>query len=125
MMAMMAAVPMISMDLTRLSENEKRIIRYYVDFYNAHRVLINKGNWRFLFGLSDIQAAVVENDKERMAIICDYGRFRDCLSNDGRPTYVLNLSASILPHPCENAVDAVCNPTDGSCIPLAGSAVIR
>lgn len=125
MMAMMPSVPMISMDLTRLTETEKRIIRYYVDMYNAHRELINKSEWRFLFGLSDIQAAIVENEKERMVIICDHARLPECLKNDGRPTYVLNLSAQPLPFKCENAVDAECNPADGSCIPLAGSAVIR
>ncbi|MBO7329052.1 MAG: alpha-galactosidase [Lentisphaeria bacterium] len=125
MMAMMPAVPMISMDLTRLTDTEKRIIRYYIDMYNAHRELINKGEWRFLFGLSDIQAAIVENDKERMVIICDHGRFPECLKNDGRPTYVMNLSARAIPCQCENAVDAECNPADGSCIPLAGSAVIK
>ena len=113
------------MDLTRLTDTEKRIIRYYVDMYNAHRELINQGEWRFLFGLSDIQAAIVENDKERMVIICDHGRFPECLKNDGRPTYVMNLSARAIPYQCENAVDAECNPADGSCIPLAGSAVIK
>ena len=125
MMAMLAAVPMISMDLTRLTDTEKRIIRYYIDMYNEHRELINHGNWHFLFGISDIAAGIVENEKERMVIVVDHGRLDECLADDGKPTWVLNLSSQILPVKGENTVDAECNAFDGEFIPVAGSAVIR
>ncbi len=125
MMAMLASVPMLSMDLTRLTDTEKRIIRYYIDMYNAHRDLINCGEWKFIFGWSDIEAAIVENDSERLVIIADAGKAADCLKADGKTTVVCNLSDRAIKVKCENAVDAECNATDGSEVPVAGSAVIK
>ncbi|MBR7131706.1 MAG: alpha-galactosidase [Lentisphaeria bacterium] len=125
MMAMLVGVPMLSMDLARLTDTEKRIIRYYIDIYNSHRDLINHGEWRFIFGFSDIEAGIVENDKERLVIICDAGKFADCLKDDGKTTTILNLSDRAIKVKCENAVNAECIATDGSEIPVAGSAVIR
>ena len=116
---------MLSMDLARLTDTEKRIIRYYIDIYNSHRDLINHGEWRFIFGFSDIEAGIVENDKERLVIICDAGKFADCLKDDGKTTTILNLSDRAIKVKCENAVNAECIATDGSEIPVAGSAVIR
>lgn len=124
MMAMLVGVPMLSMDLARLTDTEKRIIRYYIDMYNAHRDLINDGNWNFLFGWSDIEAAIVENDNSRLIIIADSGKFDDCLKLDGKPTTVLNLSDRAIKVKCTNAVNAECLPTDGSEIPVAGSALL-
>ncbi len=125
MMAMLAGVPMLSMDLTRLTDTEKRIIRYYIDMYNAHRELINHGEWRFIFGWSDIEAAIVENDTERLVIIADAGKAGECLKTDGKPTVVCNLSDKAVKVKCSNAVDACCAPADGNEIPVAGSAVIK
>ena len=124
MMAMLPGVPMLSMDLERLTDMEKRIIRYYIDMYNANKELINHGEWRFVFGWSDIEGAVVENETSRMVIICDAGRFDQCIKNDGKKTIVCNLSDRAIKVKCTNAVDAKCDPADGSEIPLAGSAVL-
>lgn len=125
MMAMLAGVPMLSMDLTRLTDTEKKIIRYYIDLYNNHRELINHGEWHFIFGWSDIEAAIVENDNSRLVIIADAGKAAECLKNDGKPTTVCNLSDKAIKVKCENAVDAECNAADGNEIPVAGSALIK
>lgn len=124
MMAMLVGVPMLSMDLSRLTDVEKRIIRYYIDMYNANRDLINNGEWRFVFGWSDIEGAIVENESSRLVILADSGKFADCVKNDGKTTTVLNLSDRAIKVKCENAVNAECLPADGSEIPVAGSAVI-
>jgi len=118
-------VPMLSMDLTRLTDTEKKIIRYYIDLYNNHRELINHGEWHFIFGWSDIEAAIVENDNSRLVIIADAGKAAECLKNDGKPTTVCNLSDKAIKVKCENAVDAECNAADGNEIPVAGSALIK
>ncbi len=125
MMAMLLGVPMLSMDLTRLTDTEKQIIRYYIDMYNANRELINHGEWRFVFGWSDIEGAIVENENSRLVVICDAGKFDQCIKNDGKKTIVCNLSDRAIKVPCCNAVDAGCNPADGSVIPVAGSAVLK
>ena len=124
MMAMLLGVPMLSMDLTRLTDMEKQIIRYYINMYNDHRELINQGEWRFIFGWSDVEAAIVENENERLIILADHGKLADCLKNDGKKTVICNLSSKALDIKCSNAVDARCNAADGSCVPVAGSAVI-
>ena len=124
MMAMLVGVPMISMDLTRLTETEKRIIRFYTEMYNARREVIHHGEWRFTFGWSDIEAAIAENASERLVIVGGEAP-EVCFQTGGKPTYVCNLSARPIPVRCENAVDCECRPAGGDCIPPAGSGLIR
>ena len=125
MMAMLLGVPMLSMDLTRLTDMEKQIIRYYTTMYNAHRDLINHGEWRFVFGWSDIEAAIVENDNERLIILCDAGKLERCINKDEKRTILCNLSDRSLTIPCNNTVDAECNATADDIIPVAGSAILK
>ena len=122
MMAMLVGVPMLSMDLNKLTDIEKRIIRYYVDFYNAHRQLINHGSWRMLFGQSDVDAAIVDNGSEKMAVLCDAGRFAECVDGD-KPVWIMNLSPRDIVCNCQNAVDTECNPVNGV-IPAGGSGLV-
>lgn len=125
MMAMLVGVPMLSMDLTRLTDTEKRIIKYYLDFYNSHRSLINHGNWHIYFNISDIDAAVVENDQERMIIIVAGNRLAELFRPDGKTTYIMNLSTRKLHLPGVRSVDASCQIPAANIIPPAGSGVMK
>ena len=124
MMAMLLGVPMISMDLERLSCGEKRIIRYYIDLYNQLRDLIHYGSWHIYFGVSDVEAAVAENDTQRLIVLNDPGRLFRCSAGGNKKTFVLNLTDEALPVSCTSAVDAFCQPVPGDCIPAAGSGIL-
>ena len=125
MMAMLPGVPMLSMDLTRLSEMEKQIIRYYINMYNNCRKLINHGEWKFIFGWSDITAAFVENETERLIVLADADKLPCCMKQDGKRTIVCNLSHKSIKYPCTNAVNAECINVADDEIPPAGSAVLK
>ena len=125
LMAMLVGVPMLSMDLRSLSDTEKRIIRYYVDFYNAHRALINHGEWSVLYAQSDIAAAIVANDNERMIILADGNYMQDALNGDRKDTWVMNLSDKTLNVArATNVCAADCQPGMDGVIPPGGSGFI-
>ena len=92
MIAMLAGVPMLSMDPETLSERDRNIIRFWIDFYNRNRKLLNHGKWHFHFGISDVDAAVVDNDEERLVILAAGARVNEMLPDDGRKVTLLNLS---------------------------------
>lgn len=125
MMAMLAGVPMLSMDTARLTDEEKRIIRYYINFYNDHRDVINHGSWKFLFTNSDVAAGIAENENERLIILADHARLADIQVNDGKMVWVMNLSSKNIHIQCTNAVDDSAMPSADNLIPAAGSALIK
>ncbi len=100
MIAMLVGIPMISMDLQQLSEGVRRCVRFYVDFYNAHRQLLNHGKWRFLFGQSSVDAAFVEAEGQRCAILAAPSRLTELLALPSmRQNWLLNLTDETLQVP--------------------------
>ena len=123
MMAMLAGVPMLSMDLERMTELEKRLIRHYIGFYNSHRELINHGKWNVIYSQTEIAAAIVENAQERMVILCDSHCLDEAVGTLDRPTWVMNLSASAIAAPAATqCINALGLPAPDGTIPLGGSA---
>ena len=122
LMAMLVGVPMLSMDLERLTPLEKRLIRHYVGFYNSHRELINHGKWNILYNQTEIAAAVAKNAHEKLVIICDAHVLKDAVGKIDSDTWVMNLSCSDIPASgatqCFNAQGF--NSPDGT-IPIGGS----
>ena len=125
-MAMLAGVPMLSMELESLTDVEKRIISHYVGFYRQHRSLISHGKWSVLFNQTEIAAAIVENEQERMIILSDGYCLDEALGKCDKKTWVMNLSDKCLAAKnATNVLDGECLPAADGCIPLGGSALIN
>ena len=125
LMAMLVGVPMLSMDLEKLTDLEKRLIRHYVGFYNSHKNLINHGKWDVIYGQTEIAAATVENDQERMAILCDAHYLDEALGPHDRNTWVMNLSSSAISTAgATECIDAQGLPAPDGTIPVGGSGKI-
>jgi hypothetical protein len=124
-MSMLAGVPMLSMDLRSLTDTERRIIRRYLNFYNAHKILINHGAWSVLYAQTSIAAAIVENDKEKMIILADGYYLQDALNGESKDTWIMNLSDKTLNIAKATMVFAAdCQPGKDGIIPPGGSGFI-
>ena len=97
MIASLVGVPMLSMDLLEISEMEKKIISFWVDFYNQHRPVLNYGKWDACYRLSGCAYAIAQNEEEAIIIIQDAARLNQAIKEaNGKKTYVLNLAPEVL-----------------------------
>ena len=125
MMAMLVGVPMLSMELSTLSDVEKRLISHYVGFYRQHKDLINHGKWSVLFNQTEIAAAIVEDQQERMLILSDGYCLDETLGNCKKQTWLMNISDKCLAvKNATNVLNGECLPAPDGCIPLGGSALV-
>ncbi len=93
-MAAMAGVPMLSMDLERLSEAERATVRRWMDFY-VRRVepFQREGAWEVRYRNGGVAAVTSIRGDEAIAIVNDpgvIGKIQTALEN--RRTTVLNLT---------------------------------
>ena len=129
LIAMMVGVPMLSMDLEKLSPDATAIIRHWMDFYTDHQMTLNFGHWEFGFAEGSCAWARVNNGEEHIVILADATRFAEAadLPEDGLPILVLNLSPQEIW--CEDETEVFQydgtpvepeDPDDFPIIPLAG-----
>lgn len=92
MMALCAGVPMISMSLQDLCEEQRDTIKFYIDFYNRHKDVINHGDWNVLCSRRVIDGAIVEKDGCRIVYLANDARLDEALANAPKKTVILNMS---------------------------------
>ncbi len=94
MIAMLAGVPMLSMDPDTMSERDKQIVKYWINFYNDNRKLLNSGHWQIDFGYRDVAMATVDDDSGRIAIVSAPGAEKRAIDGcpAGKELKILNLS---------------------------------
>jgi len=90
MIASLAGVPMISMDLAALPESQLNIIRHWFDFYKKHLDTFRRGHWNIRYEADFLSNVSVETDYEKIVIFCSGG----IPENVGKKLHLLNLSAS-------------------------------
>lgn len=92
MIASLAGVPMISMDLNHISEQEKEIIAHWTAFYQEHLDFYRKGHWEAAYHPSGASWLKVTLGNESMVIVHDEARLVQALEKAADKVYVLNLS---------------------------------
>lgn len=104
LVASLAAVPMVSMDLTVLTEVEKKIFRHYIDFYKNHVEIYRKGHWDVAY--SGTMASMISGswNGETIAVIAEPYLAREKALAGGAGLHLLNLSPVSLPAPEAKAV---------------------
>ncbi|MBO7741904.1 MAG: hypothetical protein J6S21_05060, partial [Victivallales bacterium] len=124
MIAMLAGIPMLSMDLAALPETTTAIIKHWMNFYNAHRPALNLGHWEFDFSNVTCAWACADNDRERIIIIADSSRLQQVLKRPTKAavTWILNLSEAELECSGAATFNATGAPAADGIIPLGGGA---
>ena len=120
MIASLAGVPMLSMDLLAISETEQKIIRHWLGFYQAHRETFNYGKWDVTYHQSGTAYAMVSNEKESIIILHDSARIGEALAKAAKHVFVLNLSPDELPLAGAKTADYEGKTSADGIIPLGG-----
>ena len=120
MIASLAGVPMLSMDLLAISETEQKIIRHWLGFYQAHRETFNYGKWDVTYHQSGTAYAMVSNEKESIIILHDSVRIGEALAKAAKHVFVLNLSPDELPLAGAKTADYEGKASADGIIPLGG-----
>ena len=104
LVAALAAVPMASMDLTKLSPVEKAVFQHYIGFYRKHRELYRQGRWRV--ERRGTLASVVRGEwnGETLAVAADPDDAEKIAAENRTGTHLLNLSPERIPAPGAKAV---------------------
>lgn len=124
MIASLAGVPMLSMEMTTLSELESRIIRHWLQFYREHLETFKTGAWRVQYQQSAVSYVSVCTDKEQIIIISDEKRLDQAMDSKARKHHILNLSPAALHLPVCTATGPAGDECPAGCIPLGGRGCI-
>lgn len=97
-MAAMAGVPMLSMDLGRMSPDEKALVRKWLWYYSRHvEPFQRSGKWDVFYKNGGVAYALAENEDGVLAIVNDpdvVGRLERRIG--GRQAVILNLTYECL-----------------------------
>ena len=93
LMAALAGVPMISLDLTCLAPRHAAILRRFIAFYREHLETFRTGHWTIRYRCGFLASVVVESDAERITFLVT-GAPRLA---EGKRNIVLNLAPEAVP----------------------------
>ncbi|MFA6929071.1 MAG: glycoside hydrolase family 36 protein [Lentisphaeria bacterium] len=125
MIASLAGVPMLSMEMTRLAEHEQKIIRHWLQFYQQHLETFKKGHWKVQYQQSAVSYVSVQTANERIIILNDERRLSEALNDKAETNHILNLSPATLTLPQCSAWGAAGEITMDGSIPLGGRGCLR
>lgn len=92
LIAALAGVPMLSMDLLSLQPHEQNIIRHWLGFYQQHLGTFQSGTWRIVYHQSTLSYMLVQSANESIILLNDAARLPEALTSAGGMVHVLNLS---------------------------------
>ncbi len=124
MIASLAGVPMLSMDLEKISERERRIIEHWLNFYQEHRNTFNFGKWDVTYRQGSTAYAMVSRNGESIIILQDSARLNEALEKAEKTVSVLNLSPDELSFSGAKTFDGEGNAAADGTIPLGGLGII-
>ena len=119
--AMMAGVPMLSVELADLSAEAESICRFWIGFYQKHSGFLRSARWKFDYTGGQLGSAVGINNSRSLAIVCDPCRVPE-LPTSG---WVLNMSYAPLTVPGAEVFDWNGNALAGDVIPEGCGAFIK
>lgn len=112
MIAALAGVPMLSMELTRMPEDQKTVIRTFLALYREYRDFWKQGCWHIEYELGNVISLTVELDGRRIVFV------NSAYFCPEDAELVLNLSHKTLKYHGLAGFDAQGKPADG--IPPGG-----
>lgn len=123
MIASLAGVPMLSMEMTTLAEHERAIISHWLQFYREHLQTFKCGHWQVQYHHSAVSWVAVQTAAERIVIINDNAYLSEVLAgSETTPLHILNLSPAVLSLPGCQAWGPAGEATPAGTVPLGGRA---
>ena len=96
LIASLAGVPMLSMDLLKLGAREEKIVRHWLKFHRANRRLFRDGRWQVRYARNNTAWMSVSDGAESLAIVSDPARLPEVLEQCAKPVRILNLAQTPL-----------------------------
>jgi len=123
LMAACAGVPMLSMDLPKLSDVHRRIVKAWLNFYREHLDTFRQGHWELRFNGDHVAALAVTGKQERIVWIADSAALNGGLESYSGALHLLNLSGQPLPLSAGQVYDWFGQTQAGVAIPCGGRAL--
>ena len=125
MIASLGGVPMLSMDLLKLSETERKIIRRWLKFYEEHLNTFRDGKWNIGYYQSNAVYMKVTGKDESILFLLDPARRKEALEGIETKVTVLNLSEYEIELVRTETSDGEGNPCTPGVIPPGGAGILR
>ncbi len=119
MMAAMAGVPMLSMDLRELTAEQLTIIGNYLALYRKQQTVLNFGHWEFRFSFGHTPWARCSHESGTVVFVWEREFLAPALEGVTGSVTVLNLSDAALSMPGMTGFDAAGKAT-GDVAPAGG-----
>ena len=119
MKAALMGVPMISVDLEKLTPRHAEIIKRHIAFYHDHLETFRQGHWTIRYRMVFLASVEVESDTEKITFLVT----GPITKAKGKSHIILNLSPESIPFDGES-VDADGHPAHGA-IPEGGMGVLE
>ena len=119
--AMMAGVPMLSVEFADLNAESEAICRFWIDFYKKNASWLKDACWKFDYTGGQLGNAVGTCRNRAIAIVSDPCRVPEIKNT----TWVLNLSYAPITLPGAEVLDWCGNPVAGEVIPEGCGALVK
>ena len=120
MIAALAGVPMVSVDLAGLTPQQTRIIRHWLAFYRDHLETFSQGRWTVEYRFDHLEALMVTRGGERIVILLDARAAAARLAGFDGEVHLLNLACGPLRVAGARACDACGQPLASGSAPCGG-----
>lgn len=97
MIASLAGVPMLSMELSSILPEHKNVIQNYLSFYREHRQILNYGKWDFELKNGSAVTAVCRKDDKEIVILTDSAFSESVQKRSSGNGIILNMSPEPVP----------------------------
>ncbi len=125
MMSSIAGVPMISMDLNKLSAKHREIMKNWIEFYRSHLETFKNGRWLIKYHFDSISYISVTSKTEKILFLCGE-HFIDLATGDFQGTlYLLNLGNRPVAFKNCLSFDPCGRPSTKGTIPVAGHGIAK
>lgn len=125
LIASLTGVPMLSMDLRKMSAETREIVRHWLNFYHDHKPTLNHGAWRIRYQLSNVGFAAVSSPEESIVILNEAALLPEALEACSGKVCILNLGGAELSVPGCETFDEKGQPAAVGSIMPGGYGVIK
>jgi alpha-galactosidase len=120
MIAALAGVPMVSVDLAALTPLQTRIIQHWLGFYRDHLEIFSQGHWSIEYRFDHLEALTVTHRRERIGILLDGRAVEARLTGFDGEVHLLNLACEPFSAEGARACDVSGRPLASGIAPCGG-----
>ncbi|OGV51890.1 MAG: hypothetical protein A2017_00585 [Lentisphaerae bacterium GWF2_44_16] len=124
MICSLAGVPMVSMDLNELPEEQRVIIKYWLGFYKEHLAAFQNGHWQVEYEFDHLKYITVSYETEKIIFLCDAKHGTEAIDDFHGSLYLLNISNEAVSMNCHSVQDCRGATVGKDVIPMAGQGMV-